>query len=191
MKNFGFAGYDDVIYIGTNGKMDEMSAAMGLTSLESLDEFVAVNRRNYRQYQCELADVPDLRLATYDESERCNYQYIVLEMDETETSVRRDDVVHVLLAENVIARRYFYPGCHRMEPYRSYFPHAAGLLLPETESLVQRVIALPTGTAVGPDEITEICRILRLVLAHGPEVRARLKATAPVSALAQETLQDA
>ena len=29
MKNFGFAGYDNVIYIGTNGKMNEACAAMG------------------------------------------------------------------------------------------------------------------------------------------------------------------
>ncbi len=42
-------------------------------------------------------------------------------------------LVRVLHAENVLARRYFYPGCHEMEPYRSYFPHA-GLVLPETES---------------------------------------------------------
>jgi len=35
MKNFGFAGFDNVIYIGTNGKMTEVCAAMGLTSIES------------------------------------------------------------------------------------------------------------------------------------------------------------
>ena len=39
MKNFGFSGKDNVIYVGTNGKMSEISAAMGLTSLESVDDF--------------------------------------------------------------------------------------------------------------------------------------------------------
>jgi len=48
MRNFGFAGIDQVIYVGTNGKMSELSAAMGLTSLESVDEFVAANRRNHQ-----------------------------------------------------------------------------------------------------------------------------------------------
>src|SRR3970282_754163 len=43
MKNFGFQGYDNVVYIGTNGKMSEVAAAMGLTGLESLEETVAVN----------------------------------------------------------------------------------------------------------------------------------------------------
>src|SRR6185503_15420667 len=47
MKNFGFAGYDNVIYIGTNGKMSEISAAMGLTSLEAVDSLICHNRNNY------------------------------------------------------------------------------------------------------------------------------------------------
>jgi dTDP-4-amino-4,6-dideoxygalactose transaminase len=175
MKNFGFAGYDNVIYIGTNGKMNEVSAAMGLTSLESLDQFVAANYRNYKQYQRELAGIPGVRMVTcYNEAEKCNYQYIVLEVDEAVTLVSRDQLVEILQAENVIARRYFYPGCHRMEPYRSYFPHA-GMLLPETEKLVERVLILPTGTAVGLDEIGQLCRIIRLVVMHGREVRERLQ----------------
>ena len=173
MKNFGFAGYDTVIYIGTNGKMSEVSAAMGLTGLESLAEFIEVNCSNYQQYKRELAGVPGVGMITYDETERCNYQHIILEVDETVTKISRDQLVEILHAENVLARRYFYPGCHQMEPYRSYFPHA-GLLLPETERLVSIVLSLPTGTAVGPNEIAKICQIIRLVVEHDDEVRERL-----------------
>ncbi|MEG4492372.1 DegT/DnrJ/EryC1/StrS family aminotransferase [Microcoleus sp. D3_18_C4] len=173
MKNFGFAGYDNVVYIGTNGKMSEVSAAMGLTSLESLDNFISVNYGNYKQYQDELAGIPGISLFTYGAAERCNYQYIVLEVNEAVTQVTRDQLIDIISAENVLARRYFYPGCHRMEPYRSYFPHA-GLLLPETEKLVQRVLLLPTGTAVGLGEIRTICEIIRLVVAWGEEVRGKL-----------------
>lgn len=173
MKDFGFAGYDDVVCIGTNGKMNEVSAAMGLTSLESLDEFVAVNHRNYKKYQHGVEGIPGVHLVTYDETEKCNYQYIVLEIDETAAQVTRDQLLDILWAENVLARRYFYPGCHCMEPYRSSFPHA-GLLLPETEKVVKRVLSLPTGTAIGPDEVCRICQIIRVVVAHGHEVRERL-----------------
>jgi len=173
MKNFGFHGYDNVIYIGTNGKMSEVSAAMGLTGLESLEEFITVNYRNYKQYQHELEGIPGLHVITYDEAEKCNFQYIILEVDEQVTRINRDQLVQVLHAENVLARRYFYPACHHMEPYRSYFPHAR-LVLPETEKLVQRVLSLPTGTAVGPDEIGKICQIIRLAVKHGDEVKARL-----------------
>jgi dTDP-4-amino-4,6-dideoxygalactose transaminase len=173
MKNFGFTWYDKVDYIGTNGKMSEVSAAMGLTGLESLDEFIAANYRNYKQYKRELEGIPGVQLITYDRTEKRNYQYIILEIDEAVTHVSRDDFVDILFAENVLVRRYFYPGCHRMEPYRSYFPHA-GLLLPETERLTQRVLSLPTGTAVGSGEIMKICEIIRLAVHHGTELHDRL-----------------
>ena len=163
MKNFGFSGYDNVIYLGTNGKMSEISAAMGLTSLESLEEFIEVNRRNYKCYQEGLSGIPGVYLFPMNETEKHNYQYVVLEIDEEQTQVSRDLLVKILHEENVIARRYFYPGCHRMEPYRSYFPHA-GLLLPETEKLSQRVLILPTGTAILPEDISQICQIIYIAV---------------------------
>lgn len=169
MKNFGFAGYDKVIYIGTNGKMNEVSAAMGLTSLESLDEFISINRCNYEEYKKELFGIPGIHLLMYDEEEKCNYQYIVLEIDEDVTRVSRDKLLEILWSENVIARRYFYPGCHRAEPYLSYYPHA-GLLLPVTHDVGDRVLLLPAGTAIGSAEIAKICQILRTAVACGSEL---------------------
>lgn len=165
MKNFGFHGYDNVIYVGTNGKMTEVCAAMGLTNLESIDEFMAHNRRNYECYREHLADIPGIILFQYNEQERCNYQYIVLEVEESIFGMSRNQLVEILHSHNVIARRYFYPGCHRMEPYRSYFPHA-GLLLPETELIADRVMLLPTGTAIGNKEIKIIASIISELKGH-------------------------
>lgn len=169
MKNFGFSGYDNVIYIGINGKMSEVSAAMGLTGLESLEEFISINYRNYKQYQRHLQEIPGIRFVTYDETEKCNYQYIILEVDERITGLSGGQLVQILHAENILARRYFYPGCHRMEPYRSYFPHAR-LMLPNTERLVRTVMSLPTGTSIGPEEVNKTCEVTKFVLAHGREV---------------------
>jgi len=160
MRNFGFAGIDRVDYVGTNGKMTEIAAAMGLTSLESIDEIIATNKRNYRAYQVGLAGLPGIQLFTYDETERNNFQYIIVEVDEAAAGISRDQLVQALHSENVLARRYFYPGCHQMEPYRSYYPHA-GLMLPETEKLTQRVMSLPTGTAVSAEDVAIVCSIVQ------------------------------
>jgi dTDP-4-amino-4,6-dideoxygalactose transaminase len=174
MKNFGFQALDKVVHIGTNGKMNEVSAAMGLTSLESMESFMAINLRNYKQYQCALANIPGIALVSYDEHERNNYQYVILDVDETVAGVSRDQLVGILRAENVMTRRYFYPGCHRMEPYRTQYP-TASTRLPETERLVHRLLCLPTGTAIGEGEIAQISQIIRLVVQHGVEVRTRLQ----------------
>jgi len=173
MRNFGFAGVDQVDYVGTNGKMTEVAAAMGLTSLESIDEIIAVNKANYHAYQVGLARIPGINLFTYDEAERNNFQYIIVEVDESEAGISRDLLVKILHAENVLARRYFYPGCHQMEPYRSHYPHA-GLLLPETEKLTQKVMSLPNGTAVSEDDILKICQLIRFVVENSPAILKEL-----------------
>ena len=160
MKNFGFVGEDEVGHVGTNGKMSEISAAMGLTSLESMHEFIEVNYTNYKQYEKGFEDVPGVQLLKYDEKEKNNYQYIIAEVDEDLTGISRDEIITALRDQDVLARRYFYPGCHNMEPYRSFFPHAR-LLLPVTELVARRVIVLPTGTSMDNESIIRVCNIIK------------------------------
>jgi dTDP-4-amino-4,6-dideoxygalactose transaminase len=175
MKNFGFKDYDEVIYIGMNGKMNEMSAAMGITGLESLDTFIDSNRRNYERYREHLHGINGIRFITYSDTDRQNFQYIILEIDEAITRISRDDLVTILHRENIIARRYFYPGCHKMEPYRALFPHAH-LLLPATTATAARVMSLPNGTSVDKSAIDQICELITYITTRGEEISQRLAA---------------
>ena len=164
MRNFGFEGLDQVSHPGTNGKMIEIAAAMGLANLPKLDEVIAANRRNYQAYAEALDGIPGLSLLRYDENERNNYQYVVLEVAE-DCAASRDRLVEALRAENIMARRYFWPGCHRMEPYRSLFPHA-GLVLPATEAVANRVIVLPTGQTMDADMVQTVVQVIRTMVQH-------------------------
>jgi dTDP-4-amino-4,6-dideoxygalactose transaminase len=152
--------------------MNEFSAAAGLTNLESMNDFIEINRQNYKQFARELTDVEGITLVTYDDNEKCNYQYVVLEVDANSTVVSRDQLMQVLHSENILARRYFYPGCHQMEPYRSSLPAPD---LPETERLSDRVLSLPTGTSISAADIKTICGIIRMVVANGREVAGRIR----------------
>jgi dTDP-4-amino-4,6-dideoxygalactose transaminase len=179
MRNFGFQGKDNVVYLGSNGKMPEVCAAMGLTSFDAMDEFIEVNRRNHARYTACLGDVAGIRLLPFPAGERCNYHYVVVEVEEREAGLSRDELVRVLEAENVLARRYFAPGAHLMEPYRSFQPQA-GLALPETERLSGRVMTLPTGQTVSEDDIQRIALVIETACAHADAVRARLADREPV-----------
>lgn len=174
MKNFGFAGYDDVVYVGTNGKMSEISAAMGLTSLESMGEFLDANRRNHRAYREGLARVPGLHLL--ESGDGGNAQYVIVQVEPASLGMSRDDLQHVLWAENVLVRRYFYPGCHRMEPYRSLVP-PEHWQLPVTERVAARVLSLPTGATVTVDDVRRVCELVWFAAGHASEIRARLGAS--------------
>jgi dTDP-4-amino-4,6-dideoxygalactose transaminase len=161
LRNFGFVDYDDVAALGINGKLPEVSAAMGLTGLQHFDDVVAANERNYSRYRDALQSVAGVSLVAYNERERSNYHYVVLEVDPAVCPLSRDDLVRVLHAENVVARRYFYPGVHKMEPYRSLYP---GMELPVTEAVAEQVVVLPTGQTIDDDGIATIAELIRLAV---------------------------
>jgi dTDP-4-amino-4,6-dideoxygalactose transaminase len=164
MRHFGFAGFDNVVYPGTNGKMIEACAAVGLANLDGIDAVVAANRRNLDDYRAALAGIDGISLIEYDAAERNNFQYVVMEVSDA-FAASRDRIVDVLQAENLLVRRYFWPGCHRMRPYRDLNPHA-GLLLPHTEAIARRVVVLPTGTTL-PDTAAGVVADVIGVLARG------------------------
>jgi dTDP-4-amino-4,6-dideoxygalactose transaminase len=159
MVNFGFEDYDLVTSVGTNAKMSEVSAAMGLTSLESEEEFALWNSEIWKTYKECLTDVPGLMLYEYPADDRNSHQYVVVTVS-PDCPLSRDAIVAVLHAERCLVRRYFYPGVHRMRPYASLFPMASRWL-PHTEELTKRVLVMPTGTAVNPTTVVDICNLVR------------------------------
>jgi dTDP-4-amino-4,6-dideoxygalactose transaminase len=173
MRNFGFVGFDRTARVGTNGKMTEVCAAMGLTSLESMADFVATNLSNASQYSANLTGIEGIRLLEHDRDDWTNHQYIVIRVDRDTAPISRDLLQEVLIAENVLARRYFYPGAHRMAPY-SDMPTRYEQQLPVTERACDEVLSLPTGTAVDEDEIGQICDLIRFAAENADAIRDRL-----------------
>lgn len=161
MRNFGFHGYDNVIHPGTNGKMIEACAAMGLTNLDGFDDVVAINTRNHAAYREALTGIPGIALLDYDPAERNSHHYVVIEVAPS-CPASRDGIIAALHAENILARKYFWPGSHMMKPYRDLFPHA-GLLLPHTRAVAERVIVLPNGMALPETAVAAIADVLRVL----------------------------
>jgi dTDP-4-amino-4,6-dideoxygalactose transaminase len=159
MRNFGFEDFDRVVHHGTNGKLTEICAAMGLTNLDALPAVVEANRAHHRHYAEALGAIPGVRVLAYDPAETSNFQYVVAEL-EPGFPVARDAIVEALHAEGILARKYFWPGCHNMQPFRSLYPHA-GLLLPNTTAVASRVIVLPTGPTLPVDAIDTVAAVVR------------------------------
>ncbi len=173
MRNFGFETYDVVSSVGINGKMNEFEAAMGLGCLEEMPAFCEINASNFALWRAELSGIEGLSMVTPRAGESNNRQYVVWEVCPEASSLTRDELARLLWAENVRVRRYFTPGCHRMEPYRTLDPEGSRRL-PVTEELCDRVLLFPTGTAVSEKEIRQVGELVRGLMANGAEIRARM-----------------
>lgn len=174
LRNFGFRGYDDVKSLGINAKMSESSAAMGLASLSSLASRSERLKNIFSIYQKNISTIPGITLVPVGTRGRSNYFYVVVLVDEKKFGVSRDMLLYVLCKENIFARRYFYPGCHRMEPYAHLYP-AAYKRLTITEEVAKKVLCLPSNLEDPEKDINTIASIIKTVHKNAGEIRALVK----------------
>ncbi len=154
MQDFGFREMDEVVHLGTNGKMTEVCAAMGLTNMDEIDSCRETNKRNYCAYKEGLAHIPGIKLIEYAPNELSNWHYAVVEVGD-EYPLSRDELMIKLHEQNILARRYFWPGCHQMEPYKSAMEKVT-VNLPTTKKVANRVLGLPMGNSITGDDIQRI-----------------------------------
>lgn len=161
----------------SNGRMSEAQAAVALLSLESFDSILARNEAMFHAYRQGLEGIQGVRLLTPASVSKTNYQYVVCEIDERAFGLNRNELQQVLSAENVVARRYFYPGLHRFVPYADQFPDASARL-PVTEYLCERVLQLPIGQMIDAEGAGRIAAAIRMAGACAESIRRKLREAA-------------
>ena len=151
-----------------NGKMSEAQAAMTLLGLDHLPENVAANRRRHEAFRRGLAGIPGIELLTYAPEERNSHQYVVLEVDSEESGIDRDLLLDVLAVENVICRRHFSPGLHRI-PALAEFAASTGTF-PGTDRLCRRLLQLPNSQSMSETDVDALCRLIRAIQQHSSAI---------------------
>lgn len=155
-----------------NGRMSEAQAAIALMSLEDFPTNQKNNAALYQLYEEQLKTIPGLQLVRPTGVTFSNYQYLVCRVDEREFGLSRDMIIALLKAENVFARRYFYPGLHRTIPYVSELPQYLNRM-PNTDSLCASCIQFPIGALVFTKDVERIGDILIRAHQFSAEIRSR------------------
>jgi len=158
LKNFGFKNQTEVVMPGTNAKMNELQALMGLKMLDYMDDIVEKRRLISDVYRERLRSIrgvkiPPLPLGNV----KYNYVYFPIEIDEQEFGVSRDAFVERLKDYNVFARRYFYPlvcdfSCYQSLPIHDDLTIARGV--------ASRIMNLPIYADLDIDDVQRICNII-------------------------------
>jgi dTDP-4-amino-4,6-dideoxygalactose transaminase len=170
LRNFGFRGYDDVAWLGTNAKLPESSAAFGLASLPAVERRRELSRTIYEAYRERLDAIPGLRVLPVGQEGRSNYHYAPVLVDAEAFGLTRDLLYRLLWAENVLVRRYFHPGVHRMEAYAR---SARRDSLPVTEEVSERILCLPSGFAHPVETVERIVEVVREARAEAGAIRRK------------------
>lgn len=154
LKNFGKVGEIDVVALGTNGKMSEFNAALGLLQLKYVDEAIAGRRRVDRLYRERLEGVPGLKLLVQDPRATANHSYFPIFVTE-QFPISRDALDLRLREQGIFGRPYFYPLISDFPMYSAY-PSSAPERLPIASEAARQVFCLPIYPDLSDEEIERI-----------------------------------
>jgi dTDP-4-amino-4,6-dideoxygalactose transaminase len=168
LKNFGFVNETTVVAPGINGKMSELNAAFGMLQLKHVDAAIARRREIDAQYRAGLSGIPGLRAALQfgPHVSAPNYSYFPI-LVEPDYGISRDALYDALKAENIYARRYFYPLITDFPMYRGLASSQRDNLPAATEAAA-RVLCLPIYPALTDGAVERVLAVCRRMAHPGP-----------------------
>lgn len=155
LKNFGFRGETTIVAPGINGKMDEMRAAFGLLNLKQVDTAIDKRRKIAIQYRVAIDQIEGLTYLLEHPNIRYNYGYFPIFIDEAKYGMSRDALYEKLKANNIFARRYFYPLISTLNPYKEY-PSASPDNLPVAAKMANEVLCLPMHHELSEKDVERV-----------------------------------
>lgn len=159
LKNFGIKNKEEIVEVGTNGKMNEFQAAMGLEVLKEVENERKKRKKIKEIYHNELEDVEGINFIDEPENIKSSQQYLVIRIDKEEFGISRDEVYEKLKKYNVYARKYFYPLCSNFDSYQD-LDSAEKNNLPVANKIVDQVLSLPFYGDLGTEAAEKIAKII-------------------------------
>lgn len=155
LVNFGFTSPDDVDFVGTNARMNEFEAAMGICNLRHLDDDIARRKAVADVYYERLSGKPGIRLIDIPSDLEWNYAYFPTFMTGSKT---RDQVKDDLERANIYARKYFYPSMENIAAYQGM--DFVKVEMPVSHWAADHALCLPMSSEYTPEQANEICDII-------------------------------
>lgn len=158
LKNFGFKNEVEVVMPGTNAKMNEIQALMGIQVLKYLQEMIRKRARITDVYRARLKEVSGIRLVRpLPDDVKYNHGYVPVEVDQREFGMSRDALYQKLKEWNIHTRRYFYPLICDYSCYRSISVNGS---LPVARRVADQILTLPIYDSLELSDVETICDII-------------------------------
>lgn len=160
LRDFGIKDAETIDGVGSNAKMNEFVAAMGLCTLRHVDEEIAKRRNVVHCYRENLSGVDGIQLPPIQKNVVPNYAYFPIVIDEKIFGATRNDIYEILAEYNVFSRKYFYPLTNAFDCYHGRFDV---LKTPVALHISKRVLTLPMYAELALEDVIQICNIIKSV----------------------------
>lgn len=154
LVNFGFTSHEDIDYVGTNARMNEFEAAMGICNLRHIDDDIARRKAAGDRYYERLSSIEGVRLLKIPSDLKWNYAYFPVLFD---GAMDRNEVKGQLEKGGVFARKYFYPSMDDAACYRGTGRRQD---LTVSHWAADHVLTLPMSSELTIADVDRICDLI-------------------------------
>ena len=153
--NFGFVSQEEADYIGTNARMNEFEAVMGICNLHHLDDEIARRKIAGDRFTERLDGVKGIKLIKPEKGLVWNYAYYPVIFDGYRYD--RNEIKDMLEKENIFARKYFYPITNQFHCYREEYGNVD---VPVAARAAENVLTLPMYADLTMEDADRICDVI-------------------------------
>ena len=157
LKNFGIRDAECVDGVGSNAKMNEFCAAMGLCNLRYVAAHIAQRKAVSERYRARLTSVPGIQLNEIQQDVTPNYAYFPVVFHEKEFGSTRNDVFDALQRADIYSRKYFYPLTNTFACFHGRYDAAQ---TPVAQFVADRVLTLPIYPELALETVDRICDVV-------------------------------
>lgn len=154
LRNYGFLGDYNSIYVGLNGKMSELNAALACLTIDTIEATVKIRNNIAGVYHDELECLDGIEFQSVSPHCRCAYKDFGIRIHGN-----RDRVEQALSAKKIQTKRYFLPA-HKMVAYAAYSDGR----LPETERIYAEILCLPIFNEMEDSTAMRVCQAIKASL---------------------------
>lgn len=157
LKNFGIKSEVDVTGVGSNAKMNEFQAAMGICNLRHIDEEIEKRKLVVERYRERLRGIEGIQIMEDVEGIQSNYAYFPIVFEEKVFGVSRNEIYERLKEKQVFARKYFYPLTNTFECFHGKY---CADETPIAQHIAKRILTVPLYADLPLDKVDMICDII-------------------------------
>lgn len=157
IRQFGMYGKEDAEMLGTNAKMTEFHAAMGLCNLRHVLEEIDKRKMAYERYIERLTGVEGIYICPQKENVSYNYAYFPVRFNEEIFGKSIDQMANELIQNGIVPRKYFYPLTSDFTIIKEKFVVQD---TPIAGKIADEILTLPLYAGLSEEEVDRICDIV-------------------------------
>ena len=157
LKNFGICNEELITEVGTNAKMNEFCAIMGLCNLKNIDKVIENRKYCYEYYISQLKNIKGIDFFTMNSNINWNYAYCPILVNDN-YKMNRNELYEYLKENQIYSRKYFYPLTSDQNCFKQVYKNVN---LSSARWIAERILVLPLYEGLNIKIIDKIIDLIK------------------------------